>query len=86
MRTAYEAIRMGRSLVVSKSEATLNYFPYALHAENTESSIIAALMVVIQEDNHQSLQRRAAAIETSRKITIIQTETLRTRITELSNP
>jgi glycosyltransferase involved in cell wall biosynthesis len=86
MRTAYEAIRMGRSLVVSKSEATLKYFPYALHAENTETSIIAALMVVIEEDNNLSLQRRAAAIETSRKITNIQTEALRTRVTELSHP
>jgi len=33
MRTAYEAIRVGRPLVVSKTEATLKYFPYALHAE-----------------------------------------------------
>ena len=86
MRTAYEAIRLGRSLVVSKSEATLKYFPYALHAENTETSIIAALMGVIEEDNSLSLQRREAAIETSRKITNIQTEVLRTRITELSHP
>jgi hypothetical protein len=86
MRTAYEAIRVGRPLVVSKSEVTLKYFPYALHAENTESSIIAALMDVIEEDNNLSLQRRAAAIEASRKITNIQTEALRTRITELSHP
>jgi glycosyltransferase involved in cell wall biosynthesis len=86
MRTAYEAIRMGRPLVVSKSEATLKYFPYALHAENSEASIIAALMGVIEEDKNLRLQREAAAIETSREITNIQTEALRTRITELSHP
>jgi glycosyltransferase involved in cell wall biosynthesis len=84
MRTAYEAIRVGRPLVVSKTEATLKYFPYALHAENTETSITAALMGVIEEDNDLSLQRRAAAIETSRKITNVQTEELRIRVTELS--
>jgi glycosyltransferase involved in cell wall biosynthesis len=84
MRTAYEAIRVGRPLVVSKTEATLKYFPYALHAENTETSITAALMGAIEEDNDLSLQRRAAAIETSRKITNVQTEELRMRVTELS--
>lgn len=84
MRTAYEAIRVGRTLVVSKTEATLKYFPYALHAENTETSITAALMGVIEEDHDLSLQRRAAAIETSRKITNVQTEELRKRVTELS--
>lgn len=84
MRTAYEAIRVGRPLVVSKTEATLKYFPYALHAENTETSITAALMGVIEEDNDLSLQRRAAAIETSRKLTNAQTEELRMRVTELS--
>jgi hypothetical protein len=86
MRTAYEAIRVGRPLVVSKTEVTLKYFPYALQAENTEISMIAALMGVFEEDNDLSLQRRAAAIETSRKITNIQTEALRTRVTELSHP
>jgi glycosyltransferase involved in cell wall biosynthesis len=86
MRTAYEAIRVGRPLVVSKTEATLKYFPYALHAENTESSIAAALISLIEEDNDLSLQRREAAIETSRKITNMQTEELRTRIAELLLP
>jgi glycosyltransferase involved in cell wall biosynthesis len=84
MRTAYEAIRVGRPLVVSKTEATLKYFPYALHAENTETSIAAALMSAIEEDNDLSLQRRAAAIEASKKITNAQTEELRMRITKLS--
>jgi hypothetical protein len=67
-------------------EVTLKYFPYALHAENTETSIIAALIGVIEEDNDLSLQRRAAAIETSRKITNVQTEELRMRVTKLSLP
>jgi glycosyltransferase involved in cell wall biosynthesis len=84
MRTAYEAIRLGRPLVVSKTEATLKYFPYALHAENTETSIAAALMSIVEEDHDRSLQRTAAAIETSRKITDAQTEVLRMRVTELS--
>jgi glycosyltransferase involved in cell wall biosynthesis len=83
MRTAYEAIRAGRSLVVSKTEATLKYFPYALHAENSESSITAALMAIIEEGKELSLQRRAAAIETSRKLTNAQTEELRRRVTDL---
>jgi glycosyltransferase involved in cell wall biosynthesis len=86
MRTAYEAIRAGRPLVISKTEATLKYFPYALHSENTEFSISSALMTAIEEDNDLSLQRRAAAIETSRKITTAQTEQLRVLISELSQP
>jgi glycosyltransferase involved in cell wall biosynthesis len=86
MRTAYEAIRMGKPLVVSKTEATLKYFPYAHHAENTETSIVTALTGVIEEDNDLSLQRSAAAMETSRMITNMQTEELRKRITELSLP
>lgn len=84
MRTAYEAIRLGRPLVVSKTEATLKYFPYALHAENTETSIAAALMAMIEEDPSLNLERRAAAIEASRKVTAAQTEILRMRVTELS--
>jgi hypothetical protein len=41
---------------------------------------------VIEEDSDLSLQRKAAAIEASKKITNMQTEELRTRITELSLP
>jgi glycosyltransferase involved in cell wall biosynthesis len=84
MRTAYEAIRVGRPLVVSRTEATLKYFPYAFHTENTETSITAALLGAIEEEEELSLQRRAAAIEASGKITNMQTEELRARITELS--
>lgn len=86
MRTAYEAIRLGRPLVVSKSEATLKYFPEALHAENSETSIIAALMAAIREDDGLSHRRRTAAIETSREITRTQAEELRIRVAELSQP
>jgi len=83
MRTAMKRFEW-KPLVVSKTEATLKYFPYALHAENTETSIAAALMSAIEEDNDLSLQRRAAAIEASKKITNAQTEELRMRITKLS--
>jgi hypothetical protein len=41
-------------------------------------------MSAIEEDNDLSLQRRAAAIEASKKITNAQTEELRMRITKLS--
>lgn len=83
MRTAYEAIRAGRPLVVSRTEATLKYFPFALHAENNASSITAALMAVIEEGKDLSFQRRKSAIEASRKLTNAQTEELRQRVTNL---
>jgi hypothetical protein len=86
MRTAYEATRLGRPLVVSKTEATLKYFPYACHAENSETSLTAALIEVIDESIDRSVQRRAAAMETSEKTTNMQTAELRERIKELLVP
>jgi len=80
MRTAYEAIRLGRPLVVSKTEATLRYFPFALHTENTDSEISKTLRSLLEENTDVSLRRSTAAMESSQVITDLQTEELRQRI------
>jgi hypothetical protein len=86
MRTAYEAIRLGRPLVVSKTEATLRYFPFALHTENTDSEISKTLRSLQEENADVRLRRSAAAMESSQVITGIQTEELRQRIAKAMAP
>jgi glycosyltransferase involved in cell wall biosynthesis len=84
MRTAYEAIRLGRPLVVSKTEATRKYFPYALHTENSGLAVSNAIRALLEEETGASLRRIKAATEASQRITEDQMEELRARILRAS--
>ena len=84
MRTAYEAIRLGRPLVVSETEATLEYFRYALHTENSGLAVSRAIRTLLEEATGASLRRTRSATEASERITKDQMEELRERIARAS--
>lgn len=85
MRTAYEAIRLGRPLVVSETEATRKYFPYALHTENSGLAVSKAIRALLKEETGASLRRTRSATEASQRITEDQMEELRARIARASS-
>jgi glycosyltransferase involved in cell wall biosynthesis len=85
MRTAYEAIRLGRPLVVSETAATRQYFPFALHTENSGLAVAKAIRALLEEDAGASLQRTRSATEASERITEEQMAELRARIARASS-
>jgi len=85
MRTAYEAIRLGRPLVVSDTKATREYFPYAIHAENSGSAVSTAVRTALEEGDDLSAQRSTSAAESSRRITEEQMTGLREAIAGASH-
>jgi glycosyltransferase involved in cell wall biosynthesis len=48
-RSACEAVWAGRPLVLSASEATRDYFPHAIHVENTPSSVASGVERLVAE-------------------------------------
>jgi N-acetylglucosaminyldiphosphoundecaprenol N-acetyl-beta-D-mannosaminyltransferase len=77
MRTAYEAIRLDRPMVVTDTKATREFFPFAQHAENSPVAISDAVRILLQEGAVDSGQRTSAAAEFSRRITEDQMAELR---------
>lgn len=50
MRTAYEAVYFERPLVVTRTPATLRYFPHAFHAENEIPNLQMAIRQAMECD------------------------------------
>ncbi len=84
MRTAYEAIRLGRPLIVSKTEATLMYFPFAAHTENSGSAVSKAISTLLGEGADSIVRRTQEAREASQRVTDRQVAELRERIASVS--
>jgi glycosyltransferase involved in cell wall biosynthesis len=77
MRTAYEAIRLERPMVVTDTKATREFFPFAQHAENSPVAISDAVRILLDEGAVEIRQRTTAAAEFSRRTTEEQMAELR---------
>lgn len=77
MRTAYEATRACRPLVVTDTPATRAYFPHAWHVPNDPEAIAAAIRAVRAMPVDERRSRLAAALEAERAFTADQTAALR---------
>jgi hypothetical protein len=84
MRTAYEAICLERPLVVTDTKATRQYFPYAVHTENTGPAISKTVQTLLEEPGPDRISRTTAAAEVSRLVTAEQMNELRSRIAAAS--
>jgi hypothetical protein len=80
MRTAYEAIRLGRPLAVTRTEATLLYFPFAAHTENSGPAVAEAIHTLLSEGPDETLRRTRGAADASRQVTDRQVAELREHI------
>jgi hypothetical protein len=76
MRTAYEAIRLRRPLVVTRTRATETYFPHAWHVDNEPDEIARALRGILTAPPELILNRTRSAVEHERKLTASQTTAL----------
>jgi Glycosyl transferase 4-like domain len=86
MRTAYEAIRLRKPLAVSKTAATLMYFPLAAHTENSGPAVSDAICTLLAERPDKSLRRAEEANEESQRVTDRQVAELRQRIADAASP
>ena len=76
MRAAYEAVYAGRPLVLSDWPVLREYFPFAVHAENTPEGVTAAVREAL--DRHAELVSLASvAMAAQRERWELQLGTLR---------
>ncbi len=76
MRTAYEATRARRPLVVTRTRATETYFPYAWHVDNEPDEIASALREILSAPPELVMDRTSLALEHERQLTASQTTAL----------
>lgn len=74
MRTAYEAVYYEKPLVVTRTPATLEYFPHAAHAENSVAELQTALHLAMEcDENTLVAHRRFAEATWSRHLAALRT-------------
>jgi len=80
MRTAYEAVRLERPLIVSDTAATRRYFPHAVHTATTGHAIFESVQQLMAEPVPTRKDRTALALAISTQTTDGQMAELRERI------
>lgn len=72
MRTAFEAVRSIRPLIVTDTEATRTYFPKSVHVSNEHSAVMGAIENVLALDDDQRRELALAAAEVDEASSVAQ--------------